>query len=141
MIDITRDVIDAGVMIEAAKRPGMGALATFCGVVRDDDGVERIELEAYEDVAVRELETIRDEAMREFPIESVDIVHRIGSLRVGETILLVIVGAGHRKEAFAASEYIIDRLKQTVPIWKKEFYRDGERWVPGDYGKTAGPAQ
>ncbi|WP_332450445.1 molybdenum cofactor biosynthesis protein MoaE [Methanoculleus sp.] len=132
MIGITRDVIDAGAMIEAAKRPGMGALVTFCGVVRDDDGVERIELEAYEDVAVRELETIRDEAMREFSVESVDIVHRIGSLRVGETILLVIVGAGHRKEAFAASEYIIDRLKQTVPIWKKEFGPDGEeRWVPG----------
>lgn len=141
MISITRDVIDTGAMIEAAKRPGMGALVTFCGVVRDDDGVERIELEAYEDVAVRELETIRDEAMREFPIESVDIIHRIGSLRVGETILLVIVGAGHRKEAFAASEHIIDRLKQTVPIWKKEFGRDGDRWVPGDYGKTSGPAQ
>lgn len=132
MISITRDVIETGAMIEAAKRPGMGALVTFCGVVRDDGGVERIELEAYEDVAVRELETIRDEAMRNYPIESVDIVHRVGSLKVGETILLVIVGAGHRKEAFAASEHIIDRLKQTVPIWKKEFYRDGERWVPGD---------
>ena len=134
MIGITRDVIDTGAMIEAAKRPGMGALVTFCGVVRDDGGIERIELEAYEEVAVRELEKIRDEAMREFPIESVDIVHRIGSLFVGETILLVIVGAGHRKEAFAASEFIIDRLKQTVPIWKKEFYRDGERWVPGEAG-------
>ena len=132
MISITRDVIGTGAMIEAAKRPGMGALVTFCGVVRDDGGIERIELEAYEDVAVRELETIRDEAMRKFPIESVDIVHRIGSLLVGETILLVIVGAGHRKEAFAASEYIIDRLKQTVPIWKKEFGRDGERWVSGE---------
>lgn len=134
MISITRDVIDTGTMIDAAKRPGMGALVTFCGVVRDD-GVERMELEVYEEFAVRELETIRDEAMRKYPIESVDIVHRVGSLFVGETILLVIVGAGHRKEAFAASEYIIDRLKQTVPIWKKEFGRDGEeRWVPGDPG-------
>lgn len=110
----------------------MGALVTFCGVVRDDGGVERMELEAYEDVAVRELEAIRDTAMRDYAIESVDIVHRVGSLLVGETILLVIVGAGHRKEAFAASEYIIDRLKQTVPIWKKEFYREGERWVQGE---------
>ena len=91
-----------------------------------------MELEAYEDVAVRELEAIRDTAMRDYAIESVDIVHRVGSLLVGETILLVIVGAGHRKEAFAASEYIIDRLKQTVPIWKKEFYREGERWVQGE---------
>jgi len=138
MIDITRDVIDAGAMIEAAKRPGMGALVTFCGVVRDDGGVERMELEVYEEVAVRELETIRDEAMRDYPIASVDIVHRVGTLFVGETILLVIVGAGHRKEAFAASEYIIDRLKRTVPIWKKEFYRDSERWVPGSSGETHG---
>ncbi|PKL62851.1 MAG: molybdopterin biosynthesis protein MoeE [Methanomicrobiales archaeon HGW-Methanomicrobiales-2] len=140
MISITRDVIDTGTMIEAAKRPGMGALVTFCGVVRDD-GVERMELEVYEEVAVRELETIRDEAMRKYPIESVDIVHRVGSLFVGETILLVIVGAGHRKEAFAASEYIIDRLKRTVPIWKKEFGRDGEeRWVPGEPGdQTSSP--
>ncbi len=133
MIGITRDVIDAGAMIEAAKRPGMGALVTFCGVVRDDSGVERMELEVYEEVAVRELAAIRDEAMQKYPIESVDIVHRVGTLSVGETILLIVVGAGHRKEAFAACEYIIDRLKQTVPIWKKEFYRDGERWVPGEY--------
>ena len=133
MIGITRDVIDAGAMIEAAKRPGMGALVTFCGVVRDDGGVERMELEVYEEVAVRELEAIRDEAMREYPIASVDIIHRVGTLSVGETILLIVVGAGHRKEAFTACEYIIDRLKQTVPIWKKEFYRDGERWVPGEY--------
>lgn len=132
MIGITGNVIDAGAMIEAAKRPGMGALVTFCGVVRDDGGIERMELEVYEEVAVRELETIRDETMREYPIESVDIIHRIGSLCVGDTILLIIVGAGHRKEAFAACEYIIDRLKQTVPIWKKEFCRDDERWVPGE---------
>ncbi|MDD3070526.1 MAG: molybdenum cofactor biosynthesis protein MoaE [Methanoculleus horonobensis] len=141
MIGITRDVIDAGVMIEAAKRPGMGALVTFCGVVRDDGGIERMELEVYEEIAVRELETIRDEAIRKYPIESVDIVHRVGTLFVGETILLIVVGAGHRKEAFAASEYIIDRLKQTVPIWKKEFGRDGqERWVPGEPGdRTSSP--
>lgn len=110
----------------------MGAQVTFCGVVRDDGGVERMELEVYEEVAVRELGLIRDEAMRGYPVESVDIVHRVGSLRVGETILLIIVGAGHRKEAFAACEYIIDRIKQTVPIWKKEIGRDGDRWVPGE---------
>ncbi|BBL68337.1 molybdenum cofactor biosynthesis protein MoaE [Methanoculleus chikugoensis] len=138
MIGITRDVIDAGAMIEAAKRPGMGALVTFCGVVRDDDGIERMELEVYEEVAVRELEAIRDEALREYPIESVDIVHRVGSLRVGENILLIVVGAGHRKEAFDACEYILERIKQSVPIWKKEIGKDGERWVPGEsYGGDA----
>lgn len=132
MICITRDVIDAGAMIEAAKEPGMGALVTFCGVVRDDGGIERMELEVYEEVAVRELEAIRDEAMQKYPIESVDIVHRVGSLRVGENILLIVVGAGHRKEAFDACEYILERIKESVPIWKKEIGEDGERWVPGE---------
>ncbi|MDV2482178.1 molybdenum cofactor biosynthesis protein MoaE [Methanoculleus sp. Wushi-C6] len=132
MIGITRDVIDAGAMIEAAKRPGMGALVTFCGVVRDDGGIERMELEVYEEVAVRELELIRDETMREYPIESVDIVHRVGSLQLGETILLIVVGAGHRKEAFEACEYILERIKESVPIWKKEIGEGGERWVPGE---------
>jgi len=136
MIGITRDLIDAGATIEAAKRTGMGALVTFCGVVRDDGGIERIELEVYEDVAVRELGTIYDKAMRDYAIESVDILHRVGTLQVGETILLIIVGAGHRKEAFDACEYIIDRIKQTVPIWKKEICRNGEdRWVPGEPGQ------
>lgn len=132
MIAITRESIDAGMMLETAKRPDMGAMVTFLGTVRDD-GIERMELESYEDVAVRELETIRDEAFERFPIQSVDIVHRIGSLRVGDTILVIIVGAGHRKEAFAACEYILERIKQSVPIWKKEIGKNGERWVPGEH--------
>lgn len=130
MIDVTREPIDAGALIEAAKRPEMGALVTFLGTVRDDD-IERIELESYEEVAVREMTAIRDEAMAKWPIASVDILHRIGDLRVGETILLIIVGAGHRKEAFAACEHILERIKETVPIWKKVLSKDGERWVPG----------
>lgn len=131
MISITRDPIDAGALIEAARRPEMGALVTFTGTVRDD-GIEAMELEAYEEVAVRELEGIRDEAMAAHPILSADIVHRIGSLRVGETILVIVVGAGHRREAFAACEFILERIKETVPIWKKEIGLDGERWVPGE---------
>ena len=109
----------------------MGALVTFLGVVRDD-GIEVMDLEAYEEVAVKEMETIRDEAFEKFPIEAVDIIHRIGRLRVGENILLIVVGAGHRKEAFDACEYILERIKQSVPIWKKEIGKDGERWVPGE---------
>ncbi|MGC9436282.1 MAG: molybdenum cofactor biosynthesis protein MoaE [Methanomicrobiales archaeon] len=131
MISITRDPIDAGALIEAARRPETGALVTFTGTVRDD-GIEAMELEAYVEVAVRELEVIRDRAMAAFPISSVDVVHRIGSLRVGETILVIVVGAGHRREAFAACEYILERIKESVPIWKKEIGGDGERWVPGE---------
>lgn len=132
MIRITDEIIDAGSLIEAAKRPELGAIATFTGIVRDD-GIERIELESYSEAAVMEIEKIRDEAMDRYPISSVDVVHRIGPLLIGDTILVIVVGAGHRKEAISASEYILERIKQTVPIWKKEFGKDGEKWVTGDY--------
>ncbi|WP_292729428.1 molybdenum cofactor biosynthesis protein MoaE [Methanoculleus sp.] len=131
MISVTRDDFDVNAVIGRVKRPDMGALVTFLGVVRDD-GIEVMDLEAYEEVAVKEMETIRDEALADFPIEAVDIIHRVGRLRVGENILLIVVGAGHRKEAFDACEYILERIKQSVPIWKKEIGKDGERWVPGE---------
>jgi len=132
MITVTHDEIDAGVLIRAAQTPEMGALVTFVGVVRDDDGLEAMELEAYEEAAYEELAAIRDEALEHYAIDSVDIVHRVGRLQVGDTILVIVVGAGHRKEAFPACEYVIDRLKQTVPIWKKEYRPGGEEWVAGE---------
>ncbi len=131
MISVTRDDFDVNAVIDRVRRADMGALVTFLGVVRDD-GIEEMELEAYEEVAVKELETIRDQAFAEFPIGAVEIIHRIGRLRVGEDILLIVVGAGHRKEAFDACEYILERIKHSVPIWKKEIGKDGERWVPGE---------
>jgi molybdopterin synthase catalytic subunit len=134
MIEVRHDDFNVNEMIELAKDPSIGALVTFLGVVRDDE-IERIELEAYEEVAVRELEAIRDEAFAAHPIDSVEIIHRIGSLNVGDNILLIIVGAGHRREAFAACEYILEEIKRRVPIWKKEFEKSGEaRWVPGNTG-------
>jgi molybdopterin synthase catalytic subunit len=131
MISVTRDDFDVNAVIDRVRRPDMGALVTFLGVVRDD-GIEVMDLEAYEEVAVKEMETIRDEAFAEFPIEAVAVIHRVGRLRVGENILLIVVGAGHRKEAFDACEYILERIKHSVPIWKKEIGKDGERWVPGE---------
>jgi molybdopterin synthase catalytic subunit len=132
MISVTRDDFDLNAELDRVRRPDMGGLVTFLGVVRDDGGLEAMELEAYEEVAVKELETIRGEAFSRFPIGAVTVIHRIGRLRVGENILLIIVGAGHRKEAFDACEYILERIKQSVPIWKKEIGKDGERWVPGE---------
>jgi len=131
MISVTRDDFDVNAVIDRVRSPDMGALVTFLGVVRDD-GIDVMELEAYEEVAVKEMEAIRDEAFEKFPIMAVEIIHRTGRLRVGENILLIVVGAGHRGEAFDACEYIIDRIKQSVPIWKKEIGQDGERWVPGE---------
>jgi molybdopterin synthase catalytic subunit len=133
MIRLQQDDFEVGKFIEDAKSRGTGAIVTFIGIVRDD-GIECMELEAYHDVAERELAIIRDDAMKEFPLHSVDIIHRTGPLRVGDNIVLIVVSAGHRKEAFLGCEYVIDRLKQTVPIWKKEYLKDGERWVEGEDG-------
>ena len=131
MIRLQQDDFEVGEFIEEARSRGTGAIVTFIGIVRDD-GIEGMELEAYHDVAEQELAIIRDEAMREFPLHSVDIIHRTGPLRVGDNIVLIVVSAGHRKEAFLGCQYVIDRLKQTVPIWKKEFRKDGEHWVKGE---------
>ncbi len=92
----------------------------------------RWRLEAYQDVAVRELERIAEDARRKFDLLSVDIIHRIGRLPVGENILLIVVGAGHRNEAYEGSRYIIEMIKAGVPIWKKEIRSDGSSWIEGD---------
>jgi len=131
MITIQHEDVEIEALIEQAKRRATGAFVIFDGIVRDDDILE-MELEAYEEVAVREMEQIADEARQKFGVLSVDIIHRIGLLSVGEKILIIIVGAAHRKEAFLGCEYIIDRIKESVPIWKKELRSDGATWVSGE---------
>jgi molybdopterin synthase catalytic subunit len=133
MISIQTGDIDIGELIAGAKRPGTGAIVVFDGIVRDDD-IREMELEAYRDVAVKELGEIAREAEEKFGLLSVDIVHRVGKLQVGENILAIVVGAGHRKEAYEGSRFIIERIKAGVPIWKKEIRRDGSSWVEGDRG-------
>ena len=133
MIELTRHQIDIDGYIRRAKSPRIGGIVTFIGVVRDDS-ILSLELESYEEAALQELEKIREGAMKDFDIESADIIHRIGKLAIGDTIVLIVVAAGHRKDAFRACEYVIDRLKETVPIWKKEETKDGSRWVPGEHG-------
>jgi molybdopterin synthase catalytic subunit len=127
VISVTKDDFDVASMIDQAKLPTSGALVTFLGMVRDDD-VERIELEVYEEAALKLLGEIRDTAIQEYALGSVDIIHRYGSLKVGDNILLIIVSAGHRKEAFSACEFILEQIKEKVPIWKKEVGKDFERW-------------
>ena len=137
MIAIQTDDVDIGALINAAKQRSTGAVVVFDGIVRDDDIVE-MELEAYEDVAQKELEKIAEDATTQFNLLSVDIVHRIGRLAVGENILVIIVSAGHREEAYAGSRFIIEAIKAGVPIWKKELTRDGGRWVPGKHRHGSG---
>jgi molybdopterin synthase catalytic subunit len=137
MIAIQTGDVDIGSLIDAAKKHGTGAVVVFDGVVRDDD-ITEMELEAYEDVATKELEKIARDATEQFRLLHVDIIHRIGRLSVGENILVIIVAAGHRKEAYAGSRFIIEAIKAGVPIWKKELTKEGGRWVPGDHGHGSG---
>jgi molybdopterin synthase catalytic subunit len=132
MIAIQQEDVDIGKLIAEAKRGGTGAIVVFDGVVRDDN-IQEMELEAYREVAVPELEKIALEAAARFRLLHVDIIHRIGRLSVGENILIIIVSAGHRQEAYEGSRYIIEAIKAGVPIWKKELTRDGGRWVPGEH--------
>ncbi len=137
MIAIQRDDIDIGHMIADAKKHGTGAIVVFDGIVRDDD-IQKMELEAYSEVALPQLERIAREATDRFRLLHVDIVHRIGSLEIGENILVIITSAGHRNEAYEGSRYIIEAIKAGVPIWKKELTRDGARWVPGEHAHGSG---
>ncbi|MCU0631584.1 MAG: molybdenum cofactor biosynthesis protein MoaE [Methanolinea sp.] len=132
MIRITREEFDPAGLLEEARSAELGALVSFLGIVRDD-GIERMDLEAHEEVAEQDLFRIRKEAIARFGVHRVDIVHRIGSLSVGDHIVMIIVGAPHRKAAFQGCEYVIDQIKESVPIWKKEYTARGSRWVPGEH--------
>jgi molybdopterin synthase catalytic subunit len=132
MIAITEDDFDPGVYIDAARTRENGGIVSFTGIVRDD-GVTSMELESYKEVALQELTLIRNEAVARYEINSLDIIHRTGKLAVGDHIVLIVVGASHRASAFRACEFVIDRIKESVPIWKKEQTSEGSRWVPGKH--------
>ena len=128
MIDIIERDFSIEEVVGKAKRPEVGAVVSFLGTVRDD-GIESMELEAYREAALPELERIRDEALNKFSLISVDIIHRIGSLKVGSNIVLIVCAASHRRQAFEGCMYVIDELKARAALWKKEILSDGERWV------------
>jgi molybdopterin synthase catalytic subunit len=137
MIRIQKEDVDIRALIAAAKEAGTGAVVVFDGIVRDD-GITGMEVEAYGDVAVAEMEKIAQNATEQFRLRHVDIIHRIGQLPVGETLLVIVVSAGHREEAYAGSRYIIEEIKKSVPVWKKELTKDGGRWVPGEHSHGKG---
>lgn len=130
MIAIQQEDIDIAKLIGQAKRRGTGAIVVFDGIVRDD-GIREMELEAYREVAVPGLVRIAREATEKFGLLHVDIIHRTGRLEIGENILVIVVSAGHRPDAYAGSRQILEEIKKSVPIWKKELTKSGGRWVPG----------
>lgn len=112
--------------------PESGGIDVFIGTVRNttkDKKVIRLEFEAYESMAIAELKKIAGQAFETWPVQKILIHHRNGILQVGEVPVIIAVSAAHRAAAFDACRFIIDTLKQTVPIWKKEFFEDGEVWV------------
>jgi len=127
MIAIQEENIDIGALIAASRTNAMGAQVVFVGTVRDD-GIEAIEFEAHAEMAQKDLEAIAAEATETFALQSVDIIHRTGTLAVGETIVVIIVGSGHRDEGFEGCRFILERIKEFVPIWKKDIAGDTTRW-------------
>jgi molybdopterin synthase catalytic subunit len=132
MIEITGQPIDMMKIVRAASSDAAGAINTFTGTVRNETKgkrVVRLEYEAYEPMAIREIKKIADEACAKWKICQVAVSHRTGTLYPGDMAVVIAVSAPHRQEGFDACEFIIDRLKQTVPIWKREIFEDGEEWV------------
>lgn len=139
--ELTTDPIDISRVARRVVPPECGATVTLDGYARrfTKDKVngevretEYLEYEAYEPMALKEMEKLIVRVKAEFEISNVGIVHRTGKLDIGETSVVISVAAPHRKAAFAACEWLIRELKRTVPIWKKEIYIDGEHWVEGE---------
>ena len=130
------EIVDAPIDVNALIRPdgdgAAGGLVLFLGTVRNQTkgkDVVKLEYEAYGEMARLELEKIVDEGVRRFEVTSIDVVHRVGTLEHGEVAVAIAVRAPHRGAAFDACRFTIDTLKETVPIWKKEFFSDGAVWV------------
>jgi molybdopterin synthase catalytic subunit len=132
MIKIQKEEIDILNILERIKNPESGGIVTFLGTVREnskDHVVSKMEIEVYEDMALRQLEAIRSEAKEKFDVHEINIVHRYGELNVQDNIVFIAVAARHRKGAFDACIFVIDELKKRVPIWKKEITPEGDFWV------------
>ena len=133
---VTRGPLDLQALTQdiATGAAGDGAIATFTGLVRDHNQgrtVRFLEYEAYEPLALRALERIIDEAREAWPGIRVGLHHRIGRLEVGEASIIIVAASAHRAYAFAACRYAIERVKQIVPIWKREHFEGGEVWLEG----------
>jgi molybdopterin synthase catalytic subunit len=117
------------------KYPASGALVIFDGRVRDNSRGRRtlyLEYEAYESMALKQLQTLVGEARVRFAIEDAAIVHRLGRIEIGKTSVFIAVASAHRADGFEACRWLIDTLKKTVPIWKKEYFADGAVWADGE---------
>jgi len=142
MIAVTREPIDVQRLNESAGHPECGAVLTFSGTVRNHHGgrkVVKLAYEAYAPMAESEMRKCADACLEQWPdVRKIQAVHRFGEMPVGESSVYITVAAPHRPEGFAALRFLIDRIKRDTPIWKKEFYEDGESaWLHPEEGCCA----
>jgi len=141
---IVEGQIDVAALISSARRPDCGAISTFVGTTRIDESegasVEYLEYEAYRPMADRKLEEIGAEIEERWDVREVSIVHRVGRVEPGEASVAIVVASPRRGAAFEASRYAIERIKEMVPIWKREVWSDGYVWVGSQVG-TREPAR
>jgi molybdopterin synthase catalytic subunit len=134
MVEITDKEIRVEEILNSSIDKNCGAVVSFTGVVRRENKgkeVKEILYEAYDKMALKVLKNIEEEAIKKFGVERVQIIHRKGVLKPGEVSLLIAVSSKHRQEAFFACWFIIEEIKKSLPIWKKEIFEDGEEWVEG----------
>jgi MoaE-MoaD fusion protein len=140
LFELTRDPLDARRLEAAVSHAGAGAICTFTGVVRDNSrgrSVTHLDYEAYAEMATVQMRKIADEIAEKWPEARVAMAHRTGKLEIGEASVVVSVSCPHRAEAIAACKLGIDRLKESVPIWKKEHAADGTYWIEGDESRPS----
>ena len=134
IFELTYRSLDARELVERLLRGAAGAVVTFDGVVREQTKGKRVrhlEYEAYEGMALKMLRQIGQEVHAQWPIDRIGIIHRLGRLEIREASVVIVVTSPHRRVAFESCHYAIDRLKKIVPIWKHEFFEDGDVWVEG----------
>jgi molybdopterin synthase catalytic subunit/molybdopterin converting factor small subunit len=134
-VRLTREEINAEALVRSGKQGEDGAVIVFDGIVRNNSRGRQalyLDYEAYEEMAMKQMRQLAEEAKKEFGVRHVSIVHRLGRLNVGETSVLIIVASAHRGQAYEASRWLIDTLKKTVPIWKRETFVDGAVWADGE---------
>jgi len=134
-VEIVDTPIAAEAMVAAMKAGGDGAVCVFDGIVRDNTRGRPtlcLDYEAYREMAIAQMQRLAVEAVTKFGVRDVAVVHRLGRLMVGETSVLIVVASAHRAAAFDACRWLIDTLKKTVPIWKKETFADGAVWADGE---------
>ena len=132
---ITCEKIDPHEIVPSMERPEDGAIVMFDGIVRDNSRGRKtlyLEYEAYQAMALKQMEELIEEALKKFPARDARIVHRLGRIEIGESSVFIAVASAHRAAAFDACRWLIDALKKTVPIWKKEYFEDGAVWADGE---------